>query len=140
MALGVGAALMTAFVGIVNAGTQGADCPGDASKVRLYENGIGDTSDNDDRLWRCTEVANLIGIDHIPGTCKGFLIGQTTWNDCVSSYQIWIPDGWHFVLYRDNNYNNWSECRIGPIVGLRFNVASNDTLTSLRWIPGETCP
>lgn len=135
--------LIIGSTGVVAAGTQGTNCSSDTSKVLLYENGIGDTGDNDDRFWRCADTQLLSAFNHtLPGDCKGALFGSTTWNDCVSSYQIWIPTGWHLTFYKDADYNNWYVCYIGPRNGDRVNVVSgaNDTLTSFRWIHTETCP
>jgi hypothetical protein len=137
------AALMVASTGFVAAGTQGSDCLTDNDKVLLYENGIGDTSDGDDRLWRCGNTSNLDAIAHtLPGDCKGFFLSSTTWNDCVSSYRVWVPAGWHLTFYSHANYGTWFHCLIGPLRGVRFNVPNgwNDTLSSFKWILGSACP
>lgn len=138
----VEASLLVASTGVVAAGTQGSDCPGDTSKVQLFENGIGDTGDGDDRLWLCGNTSNLNAIAHtLSGDCKGALFGSTTWNDCVSSYRIWTPPGWHLTVYREGNYGTWFACYV-DWAGGRTDVpsGSNDVLSSFKWISGTTCP
>ena len=73
--------------GLVIAATQGS-CPStDTTKVLLYENAVGDLSDGDDRLWKCTGDPDLGNDSHTPaGNCHSPLLGSATWSDCVSSY------------------------------------------------------
>jgi hypothetical protein len=131
------AVLLVFSVGFAFAGTQGNDCVGDTTKVRLWENAIGDTSDGNDSLWKCFNDALLSDDSHLlPGDCKGAFIPSFTWNDCVSSFTVWIPDGQCFVSYRESSYGTAQDIIAGPRVGVRFNVVggTNDTMSSLRWI------
>jgi hypothetical protein len=137
----VQAILIVAMAGVVQAGTQGSDCAGDASKILLYENSIGDTSDNDDRFWRCSNTSDLNDFAHtLPGNCKSIGLDSSTWNDCVSSYKVWVPDGFHLTIYNNADWGSWSHCFAGPWNGGRVNAFSNDAISSFRWLSGESCP
>lgn len=129
--------LITMSVGLVNAGTQGADCPGDATKVRLWENVIGDTGDGNDSYWLCNPDSNLLGNEHtLPGACKGAVLSPNNWNDCVSSISVWVPAGQCFVSYREQDWGQAQDILAGPRNGARVNVVAgtSDTMSSLRWI------
>ncbi len=130
------------MAGLAFAGTQGSDCSGDSSKVRLWENAIGDTQDNNDSYWKCSSDSDLgsAGDAHtLPGDCAATPIGSSTWNDCVSSFTIWVPSGQRFCLYRDQDYGSLLAQYIGPISNLRYDVGVgwNDKLTSFKWTTGS---
>ncbi len=130
-------ALLLLSVGIVLADTQGSDCVGDTSKVRLWENSIGDTGDGNDNLWACAQDTDLTTPDHLPpGSCKGAFLPGPGWNDCISSFTVWVPAGQCFVSYREAGYGTAQDVVAGPKVGVRINVlgGTNDTMTSFRWI------
>lgn len=142
-ALAIQVIIALATANLVFAGTQGSDCVGDTSKVRLWENAVGDTSDGNDSVWLCGNTSNLIFINHtLAGTCKGAFVGQSTWNDCVQRATIWVPAGWRLVFYRDDQYNTWDLCvpTAGGIAGGAVNMNTTDALTSFRWLQGTTCP
>lgn len=125
--------LVVAFPGLVSAGTQGGCVAGDDSKVRLWENVIGDTQDNNDSYWKCGDDSDLNNDSHtLPGDCKGTVLNSTTWNDCVSSVSVWVPAGWCVSFYRDAGYNfiMANNTIQGPAVGVRFNLQYNDQLSS----------
>jgi hypothetical protein len=119
------------------AGTQGNCNESDLDTVQLFENVKGVTSDNDDRLWKCSNDSSLANDDHtLPGTCAGFG-GQPTWNDCVSSYMVFIPSGTLVCFYRDINYGVILDHRGGPPE--RFDILGNDQLSSLKFL-AALCP
>jgi hypothetical protein len=136
--------LTIGLAGIVFAGTQGSDCPGDTTKVRLWENVEGDTSDGNDSYWQCVNESDLSSSDDdhtLAGTCKPNPIWSDDWNDCVSSFTIWIPNGWKFCVYRDQDYKVLLEDYIGPESGDRMDVGAgwNDKMTAFKWVSGN-CP
>ena len=121
----------------VLAGQQGFCQGADTSKVILWENAIGDNTDGNDSLWKCDDDISLVDDQHLPaGDCKGFLVGQANWNDCVSSFTVWIPAGKCLLMYRDTNYRAAFPVMPGPALGVRVNAPAllNDTLSSLRWM------
>lgn len=135
-------AVLLATAGLVFAGTQGSDCSGDTSKVRLWENAVGDTQDNNDTYWKCSSDTDLgsSGDNHtLAGDCAATPFGSSTWNDCVSSFTIWVPSGQRFCLYADDDYGAFKAQYIGPLSGLRYDVGVgwNDKLTSFKWTSGS---
>lgn len=134
----VGLLLTGTAVQVVTAGTQGSCAGADTSKVLLWENAIGDTVDGNDNYWKCASDSSLnVGDDHtLPGDCKGFFLPSTSWQDCVSSYTVWVPAGNCLIFYRDTNYSADFAVFAGSRANQRFNVpsASNDTLSSFRWV------
>ena len=115
------------------AGTQGSCSSSDTSKVRLWENAINDTGDNNDSLWKCGNDNNLDNDSHtLPGDCKGFFLSATTWNDCVSSVSVWVPAGWCVNFYRHAGYDGLmpNSTVEGPSSGTRINLQYNDELSS----------
>lgn len=118
---------------LVLAGTQGSCLSTDTSKVRLWENAIGDTGDGDDSLWKCGNDNNLDNDAHtLAGDCKGFFLSATTWNDCVSSVSVWVPSGWCINFYRSAGYDRLmpNSTVQGPSTGTRINLQYNDELSS----------
>jgi hypothetical protein len=118
---------------LVFAGTQGSCLSSDTSKVLLWENGIGDTGDNNDNLWKCGNDNNLDNDAHsLPGDCKGWLFSSTTWNDCVTSVSVWVPAGWCIGFYKHAGYDGIMALSTiqGPSSGTRINLQNNDELSS----------
>lgn len=121
---------------IAVAGTQGSCDGSDSTKVRLWENEESDTSDDNDSVWVCAAENNLAGISHtLPGDCNRPWPPSGSWNDCVSSYTIWVPAGKRFCLYRDSDYGTVAQNKLGPLTGVRIDLSPtwNDTPSSLRW-------
>lgn len=115
--LGVVVSVAVLLVGslpaLVLAGTQGTTCgsSSDTSKVRLWENSIGDTGDNNDSNWLCSSDTDLSNNDHtLAGNCKAVGFDSLTWNDCVSSVTVYVPSGQCLDFFRDSgqggNMNN----------------------------------
>jgi hypothetical protein len=140
-------ALLALFVlpATASAATQGF-CPvSDISKVLLWENAIGDTSDGNDALWRCDAVPDLSQVAHTPsGNCHSILFGGETWDDCVSSFSLWVPDDQVACFYSQPNYQNVVKfvngSHIHPIRGTRWDMNPSDSLSSFRikpWIAGH---
>jgi len=125
--------LVGAMVGIALAGTQGSCLTTDVTKFRLWENVIGDASDNNDTLWLCTSDTNLDNNDHtLPGDCKAGVFNSPNWNDCVSSVSVWLPAGWCADFFRDSGQGgNMNMTVQGPVSGTRINLAYNDQLSGL---------
>lgn len=128
--------LVPVLAQVAAAGTQGSSCSSDPSRVRLWENAQGETGDNDDSLWQCTNQTNLGDVDHtLVGGCKTSGGSNGTWNDCVSSITFWVEEGYKICLYEDANYSGVVDFRYGPLAGDRFDVGVgwNDKLSSFRW-------
>lgn len=131
-------ALMLALSPIVNAGTQGSCSGSDASKLELYENGAGDTSDGNDDLWACGDVSNLSGLDHtLPGNCNAF-VPKGDWNDCATDLRPYIPTGWNLCLYGNGLYGGSKATWPHSFNGVRRAAPWNDGLSSFRWLPTST--
>src|SRR6185295_17004633 len=93
--------------------TQGASCGTDNEWVNLHENQIGDTSDGDDRLYRCgTGDSSLKNVPHtLPGRCKSAGVKiDDEWNACVSAFYAAIPSGRKFCLYAAADYIGKIQC------------------------------
>lgn len=110
--------------------------------MRLWENEENDTSDGNDSLWRCgTAEDDLADISHtLGGDCNRPWPPSGSWNDCVSSFTLWVPSNRRFCLYRDADYGTVITTKVGPISNQRFNVGSiyNDTPSSFRFRPSGT--
>jgi hypothetical protein len=131
----VGLSVVLTFVTapeIALAAVQGSCPSSDPTKVLLWENAIGDTSDGDDRYWKCSSDADLSNDDHtLPGNCRSIGFGSSTWNDCVSSVSVWLPAAYCMNFYIDANYErNMNNTVRGPVSGTRFNLPHNDALSS----------
>lgn len=129
-------ALLMLVPGVALAGTQGSCSSGDATKVRLWENEESDTSDGNDSVWVCVAEDWLRDISHtLSGDCNRPWPPSGTWNDCVSSYTIWVPDGKRFCLYRDVDNGTVIQNKLGPLNGVRIDLSPtwSDTPSSLRW-------
>lgn len=125
-------------IGIASAGTQGVCDLRDGSKVRLWENIIDDTQDGNDSLWLCGNDSDLTDNYHsLPGLCLA-TISKTNWNDCVSSYTIYVPSGQALCVYMNVGYVKgvFTERFVGPISTSRrdANIITDDHQSSLRWI------
>lgn len=120
----------------VLAATQGS-CPiGDTTKVRMWENAEGDSSDGNDSVWLCDSVPNLTDVSHTPaGDCNRPWPPSGTWNDCISSYTVWVPSGLRFCVFRDADYTTIVQNKLGPLSGVRFDASPtwNDSASSFRW-------
>lgn len=127
----------------VFAAVQGSCSVSDETKVLLYENESGDTSDGDDRLWKCGSDTDLGNDDHtLPGTCKSDGLGRTNWNDCVTSVRIYLPSSsWRLCLYGNAGYANQNispTVITGPEAGVRYDLSPTDGLSSFK-ITTSTC-
>lgn len=144
--------LIGAFVvPVVLAGTQGSCLASDTTKVQLRENMFGDASDNNDVLWKCGSDSDLSNDSHtLSGNCQdGVPPGNASWNDCVSSFSVWIPDGWKFCTFGNANYSATNpfgppyDVVIGPRTNYGLNITAgndNDDLSSFRWVTmGSSC-
>ncbi len=138
----ISAALMVAVLlvpllpGVALAGTEGTACDTDTTRVLLWENIIGDSSDNNDNYWKCDSDGDLNSGDphNLPGDCHSGPANSTNWNDCASSVSVWLPSGWCIDFYVNANYNTSMNNTVqGPSSGTRFNLASNDQLSSFRF-------
>ena len=130
--------LILAFPIVVVAGTQGG-CPiRDTTQLRLWENGSGDTSDGNDDLAVCGNIANLGSISHsLSGNCnRSPLPGSTTWSKCVSSWSVYLPSSEYVAcIYALANYNGLFSWVVGPKSGTRWNfdgLQKNDQAVSVR--------
>lgn len=133
------AALVVAMAmpGVVFAGTQDSCFAVDTTKVRLWENAKGDTSDGDDSYWVCSADNDLSNNSHtLPGSCNVPPIGSATWNNCVSSVTVFVPSGQILCLYQNAGLSSLMISYTGPISSLRTNVAS-DVLSSFAFFPAS---
>jgi len=131
VAMLLAALALAALSALAFAGTQGSCPSGDTSKLRLYENSIGDTSDNDDRLWLCTSDTDLSNNDHtLPGNCNSDGFDSVTWNDCISSVAVWVPANQCVDFFRSAGQGgNMGITVQGPSSGTRINLPYNDQLS-----------
>lgn len=123
------------------AGTQGSCSGTDTSRLLLWENAIGDTSDGNDNLWKCGGDADLNNDSHtLPGDCNTQLIDRANWNDCVSSVTVWVPSGYVLCFYGNANYTNSEPPhQVGPKSNYRFNLTGlNDGLSSFKYVAGSS--
>lgn len=136
--------MLAASVLPVSAGTQGGCAAGDSTKVRLYENAIGDTADGDDQLYICGSSAVLANIDHtLPGTCNvglGGVIGMSKWSNCTNSIAVYLPSGYWVCVWRNSNFTELIFQKGGPVTGTRYNFPSYyyDTADSVT-IQNHSC-
>jgi hypothetical protein len=114
------------------AAVQGSCPSNDPTKVLLWENAIGDTTDGNDQYWKCSSDPDLSDDDHtLPGNCKSIGFGSTSWYDCVSSVSVWLPAGYCINFYVHSNYiGSMNNTVQGPVSGSRSNLPSNDALSS----------
>lgn len=126
-----------------NAGTQGGPCFSfDTSEVRLYENASGDTSDGNDVLVWCSDQSNLANVNHtLAGNCNNGNFGTTTWNDCISSFNVEVQAHGRFCAYWGSGYGASVIAQVvnptsGSLWSGRTNFAplNRDALSSFRWI------
>jgi hypothetical protein len=92
--------LVTVAVVPVVAYTQGSCAADDSSRVVVYENRIGDTSDGNDILWSCGNTT-VLPVKTTPTYCTGTL---SQWNNCVGSYEVTIPARTRFCAYDGTTY------------------------------------
>lgn len=115
-----------------------ANCPtGDTTKIRIWENSIGDTTHGNDTLILCGPNWDLSQVGYTindTGGCQGAFGNRSNWNDCASSVTVWVPSGSAICLYSDAGYTGESlrAYFVGPKAGERYNIF-NDQLSSLRW-------
>lgn len=119
------------------AAVQGQCAKSDTTRVLLYENASGDTSDGNDILRVCDHYADLSAVNHtIPSNCNnGFWQGGTTWTNCASSWVIWLPSNKYIACaYWAPNYIGVLDSHIGPRSGTRWNFSDpdNDNVESVR--------
>ncbi len=125
--------LFVANVPMAFAAVQGTCLSTDTTKIRLYENGVGDFSDGNDQLWKCASDADLTNDPHQPaGNCHAPGIGGSNWNDCISSYVSFVDPGTAWCFYRHANYDTWFDHR-GSDTGQQ-NLTQGDVLSSVRLI------
>lgn len=137
LAVALATVMIGLLAGVAFAATQGTECTSDSSRVRLWENVQNDTQDGDDSYWKCFSDTDLSNDAHnLPGACKGWIGGNEVWNDCISSYTLWVPSGQKFCLYLNSGYSTLGASHTGPIVGQRWDVGAgwNDQLSSFKWI------
>ena len=121
---------------LVSAGTQGS-CTNSA-RVLVWENASTDTGDGNDNLWICGVVgkSDMRNIAHtLAGNCQAPFNFQDNWNDCISSYSVYLPSNLYRVcLYTDINYGGDKAWVIGPATGQRYNFGStfNDKVSSMK--------
>lgn len=136
-------AMVLTFAPTALAGTQGSSCSGDTTQVLLWENSIGDTSDNNDNYWKCSNDSNLnSGDDHtLPGDCHATPFNNGNWNDCVSSFTAYIPSGWYLCFYGNSDYNKLYPYRAysSAYNGIRTAAPWNDGISSFRWLTSSLC-
>lgn len=142
-------ALLVSFFALpVSAGSQGSCAMQDTTKVILYENKIGDTSDGDDRLWLCSSTLDFRNLPHtLPGMCHyTFVKTYDDWDNCVSSMTVFLPSGdstWRACYYTGYNAGG----SVGYISGsssyngVRFDVGStfNDAISGLIFLHTTAC-
>jgi hypothetical protein len=123
----------------------------DTEKVALHENRAGDSSDNDDYLWKCgTSDSNLHDDLHIlAGNCQTIFgqAGNANWGDCVSSIRVWLPAGRVICFYEDSGLQHYRGSRgPGPKSGTRYDVNNiggvlpYDWLSSFTFANSGNCP
>lgn len=144
LALIAAGAMLFTFAPMVLAGNQyatGVCQTGDTSHVLAWENIIGDTSDGNDTLVICGNIADLSKINHtLPGGCKTTFPLTDTWNDCISSITTWTPSTQVICVYNAANYHDLNGVWGHGGDGVRKNIAADST-SSMKWIPsGDTCP
>jgi hypothetical protein len=134
------AAMIVAAAGLALADTQGSNCPSDNERIRLWENVEGDSSDGNDSLWRCgVGSAGLGTISRVlGGDCNRPWPPSGTWEDCVSSYTVWIPSGRRVCFYEHDDYTGFRDSTPGPVTAQRHDVGAgwNDRLSSYRFVSG----
>lgn len=140
-------AVQPAFAGTQEAGV----CTSTMNRWLGYENEIGDTRDNDDRLWLCN-VGSLGGdnldIDHaLSGTCAATVHVADDWANCMGSLYpvivdasraLCVYDGWGFSGNRQklSIQSGWVESDgTGPRRNFRTWVGfGQDDVASFKWI------
>lgn len=124
--------LSFATTSIVLAGTQGAPCSLDPTYVRFWENPIGDTSDNNDSVYYCSNLSDARTISHtLPGNCHTWVWLGSDWNDCVDSYTVWTPPGTWSCVYQDYNYVGFFDSRAGN--NNRNDLVYGDVMSSMKF-------
>lgn len=85
------------------------------TQVIIYENG----NLNGDQMYRCFNTPSLVPYTTgLHDGCLGmFSIKNPNWNDCVSSFKVWIPLGCTLHLWKDINYSREIFEVSGPING-----------------------
>lgn len=129
----------------VSAATQGTACGwGDAEHVRVWENITSETTNGNDSLWLCASSYPNLATDpdwSISGTCQRDGADTSSWNDCVSSITLVVPQNRRLCLYRDKNYENLLVSFPGPWIGQRRDLTdyagANDNLSSLKFVTGN---
>lgn len=106
--------------------------------VNVHENQIGDTSDGDDRMYRCgTGDPDLRNVPHtLPGRCKGDGPKlDDEWNVCISAFYAAIPSGRKFCLYAAPGYVGKIQCYSASFSRRTLNVPAvgNDEVQSWRF-------
>jgi hypothetical protein len=123
--------------------TQGTVCSG-TNKILLWENKIFDTSDGNDKYWKCqsfdSNLSTLEDTHVLPGDCHSVLLNSGTWNDCVSSFTIWLDSAHVLCLYSNRFWSGHFLTVKGPRPGWRYNIPSGygDSLTG--YYIGFSCP
>lgn len=133
--------------GSVAASVQGSCSPSDTSKIYMRENPLGDNTNGNDTLWYCTGNAQLSTVavsGNPPRGCKGFGLfsNHADWNDCVDSYEVFVPAGMTLCIYRDDWFNYLIDVIVNP-VGNATRVewrepTLRDAMSSLLWVTGDS--
>jgi hypothetical protein len=118
--------------------------------VYFYENAIGDTGNDDDRLKACGNGGNLTTAHSLSGLCKAFVKPVDNWEDCISSFTaVWgSSSGKVLCIYENRNYDKtgdrWDWFSKGSWDNVRHNLTGasleprNDTLSSWRWVTSSS--
>lgn len=140
----LGASMAIVVPALAMAATQGSCESDDNNKVKLWENSIGDTSGGNDALWKCTSDGNLGDDDHtIAGDCNRPFPEAGNWNDCVSSFTVYVSANWKLCLYQDSGYDTLKATYFGSLTGTRYDAGAlwDDKLTSFSFTQqANNCP
>jgi hypothetical protein len=74
-------------------------------------------------------------VPHEPsGNCASFP-DSTTWDDCIDSVTIWLPNNRKFCIYTSPGYAGNFQCWTNAQAGIRWNLNSPmaDSVSSYRF-------
>lgn len=131
--------VLLTFAPVASAADQGS-CANPNVAVRMWENRKYDYSDNNDSWWAicggAIQINDFSTIAHtLPGDCKAGIFSSSTWNDCISSFTVWLPSSsWRLCIYGNAGYTTVLANQAGPLAGSRFdfNDFANDGASSAR--------
>lgn len=147
--------LFLTFVPVVYAGTQGGCGIKNAGSLQAWENISTDHGDGDDNLWIfCSPgpipngglvVTDFNVVPHaLAGTCQSIHFHADDWNDCISSFTLWLPSSlWVLCAYQDASWGGQAWHIAGPLMQVRVNIPSGigirDEVSSLRMDNDGNC-